>query len=377
MAGFSPPFPCPSPPPALRLLRRPVPPCSGARQPRAGSGDRQPGSPATGAERGGAGRGGAGFPAGLSAAGSKTAARSIRGTARACRDLPGKPGGGAGGCCPRAGQPGPAPLPAPAPAVRRRALSPGEGEAAPGTEQGSPARSRPARSYPALAAVHSLLLEALAHGEADLGGAHRGGRLDVEAVAVLADLHVRLGGGGHGHLAQHGVHTWRAAAGVSQPGSPRPAPRARPPARPPLPSALRSSSKFSLLFIFQVPAKLGMAGLVRCGPWGRLSGWWRRGHLVSGADAAPPSERVPSPRCLFPAPAALPGGQAAAAVRAPRPPARPPSITAAPQLGSGVPEKPPCPGYCPHARGEGPWAAPPGLRAPRAQRPGSGGRPGA
>uniref|UniRef100_A0A9L0TTP8 Uncharacterized protein n=1 Tax=Equus caballus TaxID=9796 RepID=A0A9L0TTP8_HORSE len=43
--------------------------------------------------------------------------------------------------------------------------------------------------------------------EVDLGGAHRGGCLDVELISILADLHVRLGRSGHGHFPQHGVHT--------------------------------------------------------------------------------------------------------------------------------------------------------------------------
>lgn len=61
--------------------------------------------------------------------------------------------------------------------------------------------------HPALASVHCLLFKAFSDLEVDLGGAHRGGCLDVELIPVLADLHVRLGRGRHGHFPQHGVHT--------------------------------------------------------------------------------------------------------------------------------------------------------------------------
>lgn len=44
--------------------------------------------------------------------------------------------------------------------------------------------------------------------EVDLGGAHSGGRLDVELFPVLADLHVRLGGSRICHLPQHGIHSF-------------------------------------------------------------------------------------------------------------------------------------------------------------------------
>lgn len=60
----------------------------------------------------------------------------------------------------------------------------------------------------ALPAVHRLLVELLAHAEVDLGGSDAGRRLDVEVLAVLPDLHVRVGGGGNRHLPQHGVDTW-------------------------------------------------------------------------------------------------------------------------------------------------------------------------
>lgn len=60
----------------------------------------------------------------------------------------------------------------------------------------------------ALPAVHRLLVELLAHVEVDLGGSDAGGRLDVELLTVLPDLHVRVGGGRHRHLPQHGVDAW-------------------------------------------------------------------------------------------------------------------------------------------------------------------------
>lgn len=60
--------------------------------------------------------------------------------------------------------------------------------------------------YLALSPVHRLLVELFPYVEVDLGGAHTGGRFDVELLAVLTDLHQRVGGCRHGHLPQHGVH---------------------------------------------------------------------------------------------------------------------------------------------------------------------------
>lgn len=60
--------------------------------------------------------------------------------------------------------------------------------------------------YLALSSVHRLLVKLFADVEVDLGGAHTGGRFDVELLPVLADLHVGVGGRRHGHLPQHGVH---------------------------------------------------------------------------------------------------------------------------------------------------------------------------
>ena len=74
-------------------------------------------------------------------------------------------------------------------------------------EQGSGKAAQTLGPHPALASVHGLLLKAFSDLEVDLGRAHRGGRLDVELVPVLADLHVRLGRSRHGHFPQHGVHT--------------------------------------------------------------------------------------------------------------------------------------------------------------------------
>lgn len=76
-----------------------------------------------------------------------------------------------------------------------------------GAPRGDPGRRPPPGPHPALASVHGLLLEALSDLEVDLGGAHGGGRLDVELIPVLADFHVRLGRSRHRHFAQHGVHT--------------------------------------------------------------------------------------------------------------------------------------------------------------------------
>lgn len=59
----------------------------------------------------------------------------------------------------------------------------------------------------ALSSVHRLLVEFFTDVEVDLGGAHAGGRLDVELLPVLADLHVGVGGRCHGHPPQHGVHS--------------------------------------------------------------------------------------------------------------------------------------------------------------------------
>lgn len=70
------------------------------------------------------------------------------------------------------------------------------------------AHTRALSSYPALSAIHRLLLEALSDFEVDLGGADSGGSFNVELVPVLADLHVGLGGGSHRHLPEHGVDTW-------------------------------------------------------------------------------------------------------------------------------------------------------------------------
>lgn len=65
-----------------------------------------------------------------------------------------------------------------------------------------------ASSYLDLASIHCLLVELFADAEVDLGGAHAGGRLDVELLAILADLHLRGRGRRHGYLPQHGVHAW-------------------------------------------------------------------------------------------------------------------------------------------------------------------------
>lgn len=59
----------------------------------------------------------------------------------------------------------------------------------------------------ALSSIHRLLVELFTDVEVDLGGAHTGGRFDVELLSVLTDFHVRVGGRGHGHLPQHGVHS--------------------------------------------------------------------------------------------------------------------------------------------------------------------------
>lgn len=63
-------------------------------------------------------------------------------------------------------------------------------------------------SYPALSSIHRLFLKAFPDFEVDLSGADSGGSFDVELVPVLADLHVRFGGGSHRHLPEHGIDTW-------------------------------------------------------------------------------------------------------------------------------------------------------------------------
>lgn len=63
-------------------------------------------------------------------------------------------------------------------------------------------------SYPALSAIHRLLLKTLPDFEVDLSGADSGGSFDVELVPVLADLHMGFGGGCHRHFPEHGINTW-------------------------------------------------------------------------------------------------------------------------------------------------------------------------
>lgn len=70
--------------------------------------------------------------------------------------------------------------------------------------------------YLALSPIHRLLVKLLADVEVDLGGAHTGGRFDVELFPVLADLHMGVGGRRHGHFPQHGVHSWPGAATVGR-----------------------------------------------------------------------------------------------------------------------------------------------------------------
>lgn len=62
-------------------------------------------------------------------------------------------------------------------------------------------------AYRAQAAVHCVLGERLAHGEGDDGGSDAGGRLDGEALALLADFHRGAGGRCHCNLPQQNVHT--------------------------------------------------------------------------------------------------------------------------------------------------------------------------
>uniref|UniRef100_A0A8C0Q5X9 Uncharacterized protein n=1 Tax=Canis lupus familiaris TaxID=9615 RepID=A0A8C0Q5X9_CANLF len=342
--------------------------------------------------------------------------------------------------------------------------------AARGVEGARPERRPLLGPHPALASVHRLLLEAFADLEVDLGGAHGGGRLDVELVPVLADLHVRLGRRRHRHLPEHGVHTCRATRAAppdpwprapaakrsraspnprpnfrevklrlsegkwlslrsamnSWPGPasqrvskwqvpgppwtparvllaltqrrqaepsggggdgarlrgsphrrprggpgtlplPSPSPRGLPPpgpvpepagpgtpeplvlvgAHPParLPSALRSSSKFSLLRIFQVPAKLGMARRRAAGGGRRAGGQLRRGGLTAGCraetDARRPARAPGVPGRAPPAPPpAPPRPRSAPAPRGPHPasllrPWRPHSCSWGTALGEG------------------------------------------
>lgn len=61
--------------------------------------------------------------------------------------------------------------------------------------------------YLTLSAIHRLLIELLPDEEVDLGGADCGGRLDVEVLVVLLDLHVRLGSSSPCNLPEHGIHT--------------------------------------------------------------------------------------------------------------------------------------------------------------------------
>lgn len=83
-----------------------------------------------------------------------------------------------------------------------------EEEEAPRSHPPLNVKTRPGMSYPALPSIYRLLVKALPYFEADLRGTDGGGGLDVELVPVLADLHVGLRGGGHGHFPQHGVHSW-------------------------------------------------------------------------------------------------------------------------------------------------------------------------
>lgn len=70
--------------------------------------------------------------------------------------------------------------------------------------------------YLALPSIHCLLIELLSNVEIDLCGAHAGGGFDVELLAVLADLHVGIGGRCHSHLPQHGVHPWSPTTGTDR-----------------------------------------------------------------------------------------------------------------------------------------------------------------
>lgn len=60
-------------------------------------------------------------------------------------------------------------------------------------------------AYRARASVHRGLVELLPHSEGDVGGAHRGGRLDRQRLTVLRDLHQGVGRRLHGNHAQHHV----------------------------------------------------------------------------------------------------------------------------------------------------------------------------
>lgn len=62
--------------------------------------------------------------------------------------------------------------------------------------------------YSARASIHCVLIEGLAHGEGDMGGAYAGGGLDGETLSLLGDLYCRPGGCSHGYLPDKHVHTW-------------------------------------------------------------------------------------------------------------------------------------------------------------------------
>ena len=61
--------------------------------------------------------------------------------------------------------------------------------------------------YRAGTSVHCGLVEGLTHSEGNLGGAHTGGGLDVEALPILADLHRGAGRCGHRDLPHKDIHT--------------------------------------------------------------------------------------------------------------------------------------------------------------------------
>ena len=61
--------------------------------------------------------------------------------------------------------------------------------------------------YRAGTSVHRGLVEGLSHGEGDLGGAHAGGGLDVEALPLLTDVHRGAGRCGHRDLPHKDIHT--------------------------------------------------------------------------------------------------------------------------------------------------------------------------
>lgn len=151
--------------------------------------------------------------------------------------------------------------------------------------------------------------------------------------------------------------------------SPRPpsaalGPRSPPPAARGLPRAFRSSSKFSLLRIFQVPAKLGMLAAAAAGT---AAGRWRAHSELHSRDCALCPARAPSRRESAPHPARsspAPGpASLAPARREPSPcapTARSPSglqgadqAPALLQLGVGVLLSPPRPPFLKWMVGEG------------------------